>query len=139
MEDAAEAVADAVPVGAVAVPEDLAAGVTEETGVADLIAPAAVTEETNGMEITAVVSEEVVTVVNLFRKIVTVERLAAAPAVMLKTAVRSAEVEEQVAEVVEVIIGNKTVINFKLVKFRKKVLCNIVRERNKEEKWSYLK
>ena len=131
MEDAAVAVADAVPVGAVAVPEDLAAGVTEETGVADLIAPAAVTEETNGMEITAVVSEEVVTVVNLFRKIVTVERLAAAPAVMLKTAVRSAEVEEQVAEVVEVIIGNKTVINFKLFKFRKKVLCNIVRERNK--------
>ena len=130
MEDAAEAVADAVPVGAVAVPEDLAAGVTEETGVADLIAPAAVTEETNGMEITAVVSEEVVTVVNLSRKIVTVERLAAVPAVILKTAVRSAEVE-RAAEVVEVIIGNKTVINFKLVKFRKKVLCNIVRERNK--------
>lgn len=77
------------------------------------------------------VSEEVVTVVNLFRKIVTVERLAAAPAVILKTAVHSAEVEEQAAEVVEVIIGNKMVINFKLVKFRKKVLCNIVRERNK--------
>ena len=131
MEDVAEAAADAVPVGAVAVPEDLAAVVTEETGVADLIVPAAVTEETNGTEITAVVSEEVVTAVNRFRKIVTVERLAAAPAVILKTAARSAEVEEQVAEVVEVIIGNKTVINFKLVKFRKKVLCNIVRERNK--------
>ena len=131
MVGAAEAVADAVPVGAAAVPEDLAAAATEETGVADSIAPAAVTEGTNGTEITAVVSEEVVTVVNHFRKIVTAERLAAAPAVILKTAARSAGVAEQVAEVVEVIIGNKMVINFKLVKFRKKVLCNIVRERNK--------
>lgn len=62
MEGAAEAVADAVPVGAVAAPEDLAAAATEETGVADLIAPAAVTGETNGMELTAVCRQiEIVT------------------------------------------------------------------------------
>lgn len=101
---AAEEVADAVPVVAVADPEDLEVAVTEAIGVEDSIASAVGEEivEASGVETVVVAWAEVATAVRHFPRTALEVEPPEVPAVIVKTAVDMAA-----AEPGEAIIDNK--------------------------------